>query len=512
MNVLLISLQRDLDVIGLKCLHYYLRENGHSPHLLYLPNFSSGQDALKNIGRLISDLSPKLIGVSLMSVEYHRACDLTKYLKVNFKSVPVLWGGIHPTIAPETCLDYADYVCIGEGEGTILDLSNAIERGEDVTGINNLCFRLDGRMERNPLNPLIDNLDELPVYDHIPVNAFIQVKSRISPLTRRLFRKYTRYRGITYSVITSRGCPFSCTYCCNNFVSRLYQSRKIRRRSIRNIISELERAMRDNPELEYINFQDDCFLACGDEYLGEFCKGYKDKIAKPFVARSIPIYITKKRMNWLKGAGLAWISLGLQSGSDRVLKDIYKRKSLAGDFLKAAKIIKDFNVAAFYDVILDNPFETEEDKIQTIQTLMDTPRPFYTQYLSLVFYLGTELYERASRECPEQIEDILTKDYFIYDRNVLNDMIRLATFLGKRHMNAIVRLYKQGPSGFRFRSLLFISRLLSLIVHEPVTYFQVIRLSMGGSLYKTLRVMPGYFGEGLMRYFSQFKGRKGASF
>jgi len=101
-NVLLISLQRDLDVIGLKCLHYYLRENGHSPHLLYLPNFSSGQDALKNIGRLISDLSPKLIGVSLMSVEYHRACDLTKYLKVNFKSVPVLWGGIHPTIAPET--------------------------------------------------------------------------------------------------------------------------------------------------------------------------------------------------------------------------------------------------------------------------------------------------------------------------------------------------------------------------------------------------------------------------
>lgn len=508
MNILLISIQKDLDIIGLKYLHYYLSKNSYNSFLLHLPYFNpNNDDVLENIRKFVLEIDPKLIGISLMSVEYSHACDLTKYLKNNFESMPIIWGGIHPTISPEGCLDYADYVCIGEGERTTLDFANAINKNENIKTIKNLCYRENGRIKKNPLYPLIENLDEIPSYDHIPINSFIQENKRILPLDKKLFKRAARYLGTTYSVISSRGCPFSCTYCCNNFISRLYESKKVRRRSIWNIIPELKEAVDDNPEIEYINFQDDCFLACSNEYLREFCQAYKEKIRKPFIARSIPIYITRDKIKSLKDAGLAWISLGLQSGSDRTLKEIYKRKSLKADFLKAARIISDFNIAAFYDVILDNPFENEEDKLETVKTLIETPKPFYTQFLSLTFYLGTELYEKAKKECPEKIEDYLKKDYLVYQRNILNNIIRLAAFLSETYTNKIVYLYKQNPTGFRFKVILFIANLLSLIIFEPLTYFRVIRLSQGGSYVRTLKVLPNYSREGFMRYLNQFNAK-----
>ncbi|MEW5800940.1 MAG: radical SAM protein [bacterium] len=514
MSILLISLQKDLDIIGLKYLHYYLLDNSHASLFLCLPNLNPNDIfALEQIRKFVLNHSPNLIGVSLMSVEYDKACGLTTYLKRNFPTIPVIWGGIHPTIAPEMCLDYADYVCIGEGEKTILDAARAAHNNQSLTGINNLCYRADdGQVKKNPLYPRIENLDEIPFYDHIPIHCFIQERQSIGPVSKKSYQKYARYSGTTYSVMSSRGCPFSCTYCCNNFISRLYGARKVTRRSIGNIIAELERAIRNNPEIEYINFQDDCFLACTSEYLKEFCELYQQKINRPFIVRSIPTYITRDKMESLKKAGLAWISLGLQSGSDRVCREIYRRKSLKADFLKAAGIIKDFRVAAFYDVILDNPFETEEDQLETIQTLSETPKPFYTQFFSLSLYLGTELHTRAQQDSQSMkgylsMESSLSKDYLIYNKSTINDMLRISTFLDKKHMQRVVDLYKEKPESFKFKVSFLMARLLSMIILEPLTYFRVIKLSQNDRYLRTFKVLPSYFKEGFKRYVNQFKGR-----
>jgi radical SAM superfamily enzyme YgiQ (UPF0313 family) len=232
---------------------------------------------------------------------------------------------------------------------------------------------------------------------------------------------------------------------------------------------------------------------------------YKERINKPFVIRCIPTYINEEKIKYLKDCGLAWITLGLQSGSDRVCRDIYNRKSLKADFLQAAEMIKQHNLAAFYDVILDNPFETTEDKLETVQTLMETPRPFYTQFFSLSLYLGTELYERAQSQCPEKIEDYRLKDYLRFRRDSLNTMIRLAAFRGKKSMQSIVRRYKRNPHCLKFHASLFLAKLLSLLIFEPLTCFRVIRLSQGNSSLKTLKVLPNYFAEGFMRYLNQFR-------
>jgi anaerobic magnesium-protoporphyrin IX monomethyl ester cyclase len=366
-DVLLISVQQDLDVIGLKYLHYALLQHSYNSAMLFLPNLRDQADSLESVASFIRENSPSVVGISLMSSEYLRARSLTEYLKTHFPSLPVIWGGIHPTIAPEECLQYADYACVGESEQAILDIAREAAMGNtDLKHINNLCYREGGQVTRNPLYPLIDDLDILPLCEHLPQQSYIQSGTKIVPLTQKVFRKHARYAGTTYSIMSSRGCPFACTYCCNDSYNRLYGTKKVRHRSVAHVLGELEKAVRDNPYLQYINFQDDCFLASSRQYLHEFCELYQQKIKKPFIIRSIPIFVDNEKIRILKEAGIGWISLGLQSGSDRICKDVYKRRSLQADFLNAARIIKEYNIAAFYDVILDNPYETEEDQLQTI--------------------------------------------------------------------------------------------------------------------------------------------------
>lgn len=507
-NILLISLQKDIDIIGLKYLHYSLLQNSYASLLLFLPNLQGQDKSFEQIDAFVRKNSPSIIGLSLMSHEYIRASHLTRYLKNHFPHIPIIWGGIHPSIAPEECLHYADYVCIGEGEQTILDIAQKANTGKtDLKQINNLCYKEYDKIKYNPLYPLIGDLDKLPDYEHLPKLSYILSAKEIVPLTQKIFRKYARHGGTNYSIMSSRGCPFFCTYCCNNAIHRLYNSKIVRRRSAANVMREIEQAVHDNPYIQYINFMDDCFLSSSEEYLQRFCLLYKQKIQKPFIIRSIPIFITKEKMRLLKEAGIGWISVGLQSGSDRTCRDIYKRKSLKSDFLKAAQIIKDYKVAAIYDVIIDNPFETEEDQLETIHSLIETPKPFYTQFFSLTFYLGTELFERVSKEYPDGIENASGKDYFYYRKNSLNEITRIATLLNKEQIDKLLRQYRDNPDSIRFKLCLAISKFKAALVLEPLSYLKVIQLSHNRGYLKTLNLLPYYFKDGLRRYSIQFKNK-----
>ena len=509
MKVLLISLQRDLDTIGIKFIHYYLLGNNHQSSILFIPDYpQNNPDRIQAIRRFLKEFNPGLVGISLMSIEYYFAQDISLIIREELPGVPLVWGGIHPTISPDNCLDSADYACVGEGELTILEMADAIQNGNPLNAISNLVYKQDGQIYRNPLAPLINNLDEVPSYDHISKNSYLLNDVDVVPLDEKVFRKYARNRGATYSLMSSRGCPFSCTYCCNNFFNRLYDSNKIRRRSIEHIMQELEQALKDNPFIEFVNFQDDCFIACPNDYLEEFCRIYKERIDRPFVIRAIPTYLNPNKLESLKKAGVSWISLGLQSGSDRTNKEVFKRRSVSKDFLKAAWMIHDFKIAAFYDVILDNPFETEEDQIHTVETLMETPKPFYPDFFSLTFYYGTELRERALKECPDCIEDPQQKDYFIPHKSDLNQMIRLAAFMDKRYMEKVLNMYRKNPNGVGFRLVLTFLKYVSPFTFEPVTYFEVTRLSLGGSFWKTFKILPNFFKEGFRRYWNQFRGKK----
>ena len=502
-DILLISLQEDLDVLGLRSLHYQLLKYGFSSHLLFMPNASitAISDAVCS---LVDQLSPTFIGISLMSIEYDRAIRLTRILKAHRSSMPILWGGIHPTIAPETCLDYADFVCIGEGEKFIVEFATALDRGADPEGIDNLCFRSNGRVIKNSLCPLISDLSVLPVCDHIPINSYLSHKGIITPMNTRLFRQYARYSGTIYSIMSSRGCPFSCTYCCNNALAEIYGSKNVRIRDAHTIIEELKQAIFQYPFIEYINFQDDCFLSRTDKEMEYFCRLYAAEIKRPYIVRSIPTFITERKIKLLKSTGLAWIFLGLQSGSDHICHEVYQRLSGKREFLQAAGAIKKQDLAAVYDVILDSPFESDEDRIETVRTLMDTPKPFYTQFFSLSLYPGTELRRRALEEGLIKGDEYQSKDYLLYSKTIINTLTRLAAFIPSIWMKYILGLYCRKPSSFWFRSNVTVARLFAIAFAEPITSFKVIRLSQRKKLGATIRVLPHYLQEWLSRFRKQF--------
>lgn len=502
-GVLLVSVQTDLEVIGLKSLHCQLLQHGFASHMLFLPQFSKPGVA-EAVCELVDDLSPLFIGMGLMSVEYGRAADLTHALKSRFPDVPVLWGGVHPTLTPADCLDHADYVCVGEGERFIVDFARTLAEGSDPGHLNNLVHRRNGHVVQNPLHPLIEDLSGLPSPEHVPRDSFVFHNGGIVPLDTEAFRRYARYSGTTYSVVSSRGCPFSCTYCCNNALSSIYGAKRVRFREAGAVIGELKRAISEHPFITCINFQDDCFLARPAGEMERFCELYRQEVALPFIARSIPAAATEEKLAALKSAGLAWLNLGLQSGSDHVCFDIYKRRSGRQDFLEAARAVKKHGLAAFYDVILDNPFETDEDRLETVRTLMETPKPYYTHFFSLSLYPGTELRDRALEEGLIEGEEYRTKDYLVYKRTGINHLVRLATALPAGWVAFLLKLYESGSDSVWFRVNLAVARLFGIAFAEPITYFRVIRLSQQKSLLKTAKVLPYYLNEGFSRFWKQF--------
>lgn len=507
MSVLLLTLQNDMDPIGLRYIHNYLLKHSIHSNILYLPGFQEDSDdhEIHEIRMFVEWISPQLLGLSIMSNEYFKAVHLTKHLKRFFPDIPILWGGIHPTIAPEMCLKYADFVCIGEGESTVLDMIYAVQENKSLKTISNLSFLENGEMKKNPLYPLLHDPDGIPPDSNIPENSFVQHNGRILTLEKRIFNKYARFSGTITSVMSSRGCPFSCTYCCNSTFGELYGTNKVRRRSISNVIQELETAKRRFPDIRCFNFLDDCFLACNEKYLYDFFEVYKERVNVPFIVRCIPTYLTDGKMKILKEYGLAWLNLGLQSGSDRTNKEIYKRKSLNKHFLKAAGLVKKYNVAAFYDVILDNPFETDDDRLNTVMTLIETPKPFYPSFFSLTFYMGTQIYDRAIRELPGYTEEFLTKDYQAYKNTMLNNMARLATFLNAGLMKRIVAMYESNPEALWFKLVIFIARIVSLCVLEPLTYLRVLKLAQGGNYIRLAMVFPHYIRDGFRLFIKRFK-------
>lgn len=514
-DIMLISLQVDLDTIGLKTLHYTLLRQSIGSLLVYLPEFCAGVGqahiqarALTQVRDFIAGLRVRLLGISLMSHEYKAAALLTDYLKQQFPELVVIWGGIHPAIAPEMCLAHADYICVGEGEVALPAFVRAVQNGcQSPDQVASIWWKDGhGRIVKNKLAPCLQNLDEIAVSEHLPKNSFVLHGGQIRLLDRGLLKQYGRWQGTVYSVMGSRGCPFSCAYCCNNFLARLYGTHAIRRRSVSSLIGELEKAVRDNPYLQFINFQDDCFLACPDDYLEAFCKAYTERVHIPFVVRCIPTTLTEKRLAMLKAAGVAWVSMGLQSGSDRVLTDVYGRRALQDDFVRAAAIVNKLKIAAYYDVIFDNPLETEDDRLDTLLTVAKLPRPYFLQIFSLVVYPGTALYKPVTAVCPDKAREYLSKNYHAYKHDTLNAMIRMAAYLPVGMMTQLVRLYRLGPERWQFKMALAIASRWSALLLEPLAYLRVFKMSCQGRVGKMMQLVPVFFRIATSRYIKQYSG------
>ena len=340
---------------------------------------------------LLKQLKPKVVGISLTSVTFKTAKIITARIKKHL-DVIVVWGGIHATISPEECILHADIVCRGEGELPMWELVEKLRKRERVASIQNLWIRDNARIERNELRPLIENLDDLPFADFIDrTNKFLIDSGKIVTSPPII----SGYEIYSYPIMSSRGCMFGCSFCCNSIIKEEYRGKGsyLRRRNVRNVIEELKRAIKELP-IGLIRFWDDVFTY-DKEWIKDFSEHYLAEVGKPLGCYAHPTYTDKDIIAALAKAGLVSIIVGIQSGSEMINRNLFARSQSHQDILEFTKTVKRLYINPRYDVIVDNPYETEQDHHSCVELLAALPRPYFMQFYSLCYFPKTPLTQKA---------------------------------------------------------------------------------------------------------------------
>ncbi len=443
----------DISSLGLRYLSSYLKKKGHKVNLLFLPKpygREETQNELKQINGLISSLKPDLIGLSLMSTHFFRAKKATISIKKVF-DIPIIWGGLHPTIEPVDSLAYADLVCVGEGElATEKLLEKAIPKNGEDFDIPGIWYKKNGQTVNKEKAPLLGDIDSAPFPDYDLEDQYIVHDGKLVPLDIEIFRQYYPASRGDHRIISSRGCPHACSYCCNSTFRSLYQGRHFRKRTVEGVISEMSEIKNKFSFIRFFKINDDTFFANSIDWLREFARQYKEKINLPFFCLTSPLTLDREKLETLVNAGLTTVQMGLQTGSDRLNKEIYLRNISSDDFLKAMRLLESYpKIKVLLDAISDNPYETQEDLLKSIEVLNQLKRGFNLGLYSLVFYPGTELYRRATKDNKlKNFEEYLSKEYHIFKPTYLNkvtylipymEAAKIKEFVDKRN-NPLVRI------------------------------------------------------------------------
>lgn len=339
--------------LGIEYLSSYLKSKGHETHLLFDPAIFSGHLVFDSkllsklfyvddkIVKQAIELKPDIIAFSTFTGNYRWCLSIAEKIK-KISNIPIIFGGVHASAVPKEVLSnaFVDYVIVGEAEEALLELT---ENKLEYKDIKNLGYRDGDKIMINPPREYIKDLNALPFpdkemfYDKVP-----------------LFQK-------SYLVLTSRGCPFNCTYCSNNMMHSLYCNEKnhLRIRTPKNVIEELKWA-KSKFNIKLVSFVDDVFTS-SKTWLEEFIPLYKSEIGIPFFCSVHPNTITKEIAHLLKLGGCWCATMGVQSASERIRKDIFNRNCSNKKMLEAISFIKQEGIIISLDNIFGAPTETEED-------------------------------------------------------------------------------------------------------------------------------------------------------
>lgn len=370
--------------LGIEQLSSVLKFHGHQVSLVFDSMiFNDGISSSSILSRIFSykeevvdeviKSEPDLVAFSVVTPTYQWALGLAKEIKKRI-NVPIIFGGVHPTLVPERVMQNQciDMVCLGEGEYPLLELVNSIENRISNHNIENIWFKSKDTMKKNPIRPLIDNLDSLPFLD------------------KDLFYEKTPAFRKIYFITSSRGCPYDCTFCCNHTLRKISckNGKWVRRKGVNNVIRELKLAKKKY-NIPLVFFLDDVFTM-DEKWLGEFAKSYKREVNLPFKCISHPQSISPKVINHLKYAGCVDILLGLQSANEKTRRKVLNRRETNKQISEVCKLIKQAGIDFSIDHIFDIPFEGAKEQIEAANFYNEL-RPTRIYVYGLSYFPKTEI-------------------------------------------------------------------------------------------------------------------------
>lgn len=362
-------------LIGLASISAVLKGKGHQTALLAIDKKIGPEELM----RKVDQFSPDIIGITTTTNQWSFARTFAGWIKER-RNIPVLCGGIHPTLAPREVIECpeVDYVCIGEGEYPTVDLLERLQAGKDPHGIANIWSKVDGRPGPMPtVRPLISDLDSLPFIDRDVFNYGSLLKNK----------------GGEAELMAGRGCPYNCTYCCNNALAKVYSDQKhnlIRWRSQENVIKEL-RLIIDRYDIKRFYFQDDTFTL-SHKWVKEFCRLYSSEFKLPFKVWIRVESVNEEVLSTLRAAGCDTLLIGVESGSEKLRREVLNRRMTNDQIIKTFKLAHDLGFITWSFNIIGFPGETKEMLKETIK-INRTIMPNHVQTSIFYPFPGTDLYE-----------------------------------------------------------------------------------------------------------------------
>lgn len=407
---------------------------------------------------------PDAVGISCpFSCQSHNAHKVAELVKAYDTDVPVIMGGAHPSTLPKKVLQdqNVDYVVIGEGELTMLNLLKTLSKGASFNEIDGFAYREKGKTVINPKKKFIEGLDSLPLPARhlLPMNEYFNAEAPHGPeLMRKPFT----------SMITSRGCPFNCVFCSIHTI----WGRRWRPRSPDNVLLEIEHLI-DVYKIREIHFEDDN-LTLDKRRMEKICDLILDRglDIKWFTPNGVAIWtLDKNLLEKMKKSGCYKLSFGIESGCPQTLKFIKKPINLT----RARQVIRWANDVGIWThgfFVIGFPYETKEAIYETLRFAVESDLDFASFFIATPLP-GTRLLEIVKKE--GLIENALnwadldvfnatlnTKFFTVEEINSLQRNLYVS-FLRKRILNGLqprkfaLRLRKVRST----EDILFLSRLLT---------------------------------------------------
>ena len=370
---------------GISYIASLLKERGHRIELVVLSPLS-GRKNFDILDKYLKNNTYGMACFTAVTTEYPFMAGIADYIKKNYPEIYLIAGGAHASLCPDEVIkDSFDALCMNEGEYPVLELIEKLYRKENPSGIANLWIKTGKEIEKNAPRPFLQDLDLLPFPEH---DVWFQWVNE--PVEQNHF----------INILLGRGCPFSCTYCSNHALRKLTSGKYVRLRNTENIIKELAFIEKKYPAVNNIYFEIETITANADWFydFAEKLKAFNESISQKF-HYSVNVRITpnvdyEAFFKTLKDCNFSSVNIGLESGSERVRKEILNRNYSNDDVINAVKNAKANELKVTFYNLIGLPGETEEDFKETIR-LNRLCQP--DRHLTSIFYPypGTILYDRC---------------------------------------------------------------------------------------------------------------------
>ncbi|MBI5893896.1 MAG: B12-binding domain-containing radical SAM protein [Deltaproteobacteria bacterium] len=330
----------------------------------------------KKIIQKIIQAKPDLIGISCVTGEQGFYLNLIREVKKDYK-VPVVIGGPHATYhAEEICKqEGVDFVCIGEGEQSILELCSSLSSNKDGKDVHNLCMFRNNKIIKNPMAPLVEDLDSLP----FPNLDFY--------FKYHFFKNYTEM-----PIVTTRGCPWNCGFCYNAQKQAIYKGlgKYVRMRSPEKVIAELKERL-VNKNIKSVILWDD-IIGINKKWMQDFCERYSAEIGLPFFSSIRADLVNDFNLSLLKKANCYCLSIGVESGDSILRKQILGKDIEDESLLNAGKLVRKYGIKLRTSNMFMLPEENLEKALTTVELNQKMGAEIPFAYI-LQPYPGTPIYD-----------------------------------------------------------------------------------------------------------------------